>query len=174
MLYKFDYDEDNKNQYYIAAEPEPTYNGPFNLENHPETVFLIGCYKNDKHLNWINKNQKYNVRLGERRGAVKENDKQVVTARFLILYDFNKPSTYSVYRLENRQWAFKIEDMLKLLYPNPKGEKYLLYELVGNPIELGIDIQKILEDKEVKKDSPLEGAPIYLAGKDLKEYCKTE
>ena len=158
----------------VAAESEPTYNASLNIENHQETVFLIGCYKNPEHLKWIEENQKYNVRLGDRRGAVKKDDEQVVTARFLVLYDFENPSTYSVYRLGNRQWAYKIEDMKKLGYPTPKGEKYLLYELVGNPIELGIDIQKILEDKEVKKDSPLEGAPIYLAGNELKKYCETE
>ncbi len=170
--FKYDF---YQNQYgeLKAAESEPLYNAPFHFANHFNDVFLIGCYKNDAHLQWITDKKKYNVRLGNRRGAVKEDDKQVITARFLILYDFEKPSTYSLYRLENRQWVYKIEDMKKLDYPTPKGAKYLLYGLTGEPINLDIDIQQVLESKKVQKGTPLEGAPIYLAGKDLKEYCST-
>lgn len=169
--YKYDF---YQNQYgAIAAEPEPTYNIPFNLENHQETVFLIGCYKNKEHLKWIEDKHKYNVRLGDRRGAVKENDKQVVTARFLILYDFENPSTYSLYCLENRQWVYKKEDMERLGYLSPKGEKYLLYALTAQLSSKEINLSEILKDKQVQKGSPLEGAPIYLTGKELQEYCVT-
>lgn len=169
--HSYDFYQNQYGELTIAAESEPTYNAPFNLENHLETVFLIGCYKSDEHLKWITDNQKYNVRLGDRRGAVKEDDKQVITARFLILYDFEKPSTYSLYRLENRQWVYKIEDMKKLDYPTPNGAKYLLYGLKDEKKGVKINLPKVLKDKEVQKGSPLEGAPIYLAGKELKEYC---
>lgn len=173
LLYKFNYDEDNEPQYYVAAEPEPLYNSSLDLSTCLDTVFLIGCYKNDKHLNWINKNQKYNVRLGERRGAVKENDEQVVTARFLILYDFEKPSEYKVYPLESRQWVYKLEDMKQLDYPTPNGAKYLLYGLKNEVSKIDIDVQEILKEKNVQQGSPLEGAPIYLTGKELQEYVET-
>lgn len=157
-----------------VAEPKPTYNATFNLKNHLETVFLIGCYKNPEHLKWIKNNQKYNVRLGDRRGAVKENDEQVVTARFLILYDFEKPSEYKVYPLGNRQWAYKLEDMKQLDYPTPNGAKYLLYGLKNEVSKIDIDVQEILKEKNVQQGSPLGGAPIYLAGNELKKYCETE
>ncbi len=163
-----------QNQYgAIAAEPEPLYKAPFNLENHPETVFLIGCYKSKEHLKWIADNQKYNVRLGDRRGAVKENDEQVVTVRFLILYDFEKTSEYKVYPLESRQWVYKLEDMKQLDYPTPNGAKYLLYGLQDELAKIDIDVQKILKEKNVLQGAPLEGAPIYLTGKELQEYCVT-
>lgn len=157
----------------VAAESEPTYNASLNIENHQETVFLIGCYKSDEHLKWIEENQKYNVRLGDRRGAVKKDDEQVVTARFLVLYDFENPSTYSIYHLKNRQWVYKIEDMKKLDYPTPNGEKYLLYELKGKQVKVEINLPKILKEKNVQQGSPLEGAPIYLTGKKLQEYGVT-
>lgn len=148
MLYKFNYDEDNEPQYYVAAEPEPLYNSSLDLSTCLDTVFLIGCYKNPEHLKWIKNNQKYNVRLGDRRGAVKENDEQVVTARFLILYDFEKPSEYKVYPLESRQWVYKLEDMKQLDYPTPNGAKYLLYGLKNEVSKIDIDVQEILKRKK--------------------------
>lgn len=159
-----------QNQYGVisaAAEEQSAYESKFKLEDFKDSVFLIGCYKNKEHSDWILENQKYNVRLGDRRGAVKENDEQVVTARFLILYDFENPSTYSLYRLENRQWVYKKEDMERLGYLSPKGEKYLLYALTAQLSSKEIDLSEILKDKQVQKGSPLEGAPVYVTGASL-------
>lgn len=159
-----------QNQYGVlsAAEEQSLYESKFKLEDFKDSVSLIGCYKNKEHLDWILENQKYNVRLGARRGAVKENDMQVVTARFLVLYDFENPSKYSVYRLEDSQWVYKKEDMLKLSYPNPKGEKYLLYGLKGDQVKVdNVDVDEILKLKCVQKGSPLEGAPVYVTGGSL-------
>ncbi len=161
--YQYDFYQNQYGELKVAEEQESYIPFP------SDTVFLIGCYKNEEHLDWIRNNQKYNVRLGDRRGAVKENDEQVVTARFLILYDFEKPSEYKVYHLDNKQRVYKLEDMKKAEYPTPEGAKYLLYDLTGEPIKLVIDVQKILEAKEVQKGSPLEGAPVYLTGKELQE-----
>ncbi len=151
----------------VAAEEQSLYESKFKLEDFKDSVFLIGCCKNKEHWDWILENRKYNVRLGDRLGAVKEDDMQVVTARFLVLYDFENPSKYSVYRLEDSQWVYKKEDMLKLSYPNPKGEKYLLYGLKGDRVEMEIDLPRFLKDKKVQKGSQLEGAPVYVTGGSL-------
>lgn len=170
--YKYDFYQNQYGELLIAAEPEPSYRNIFEIKNHIESIFLIGCYKNEGHRDWILQNKKYNVRLGDRRGAVKENDEQVVTARFLILYNFENPSEYKVYRLENRQWVYKLEDMKEDKYPNPKGAKYLLYGLQDEIIIKDLDgngVQKILEAKDVQKGTPLEGAPVYLTGTELQQ-----
>lgn len=166
--HSYDFYQNQYGELSVAAEEQSAYESKFKLEDFKDSVFLIGCYKNEEHLQWIEKNHKYNVRLGDRRGAVKENDKQVVTARFLILYDFENPSTYSVYRLESRQWVYKMEDMERLGYPSPKGEKYLLYALAAQLSSREINLSEILKDKRVQKGSPLEGAPVYVTGESLR------
>lgn len=166
--HSYDFYQNQYGELSVAAEEQSAYESKFKLEDFKDSVFLIGCYKNKEHLDWIIENRKYNVRLGDRRGAVKENDEQVVTARFLILYNFENPSTYFVYRLENTQWVYKKEDMQRLSYPNPKGEKYLFYGLKGGPVEVDdVDVEKILKEKSVMKGSPLEGAPVYVTGGSL-------
>ena len=165
--HSYDFYQNQYGELSVAAEEQSAYESKFKLEDFKDSVFLIGCYKNEEHLQWIQNNKKYNVRLGDRRGAVKENDEQVVTARFLILYDFENPSTYSLYRLENRQWVYKKEDMERLGYPSPKGEKYLLYALAAQLSSKEINLSEILKDKQVQKGSPLEGAPVYVTGAGL-------
>lgn len=167
VKHSYDFYQNQYGTFSAAAEEQSAYGSRFNIENYKDSVFLIGCYKNKEHLDWIIENRKYNVRLGDRRGAVKENDEQVVTARFLILYDFENPSTYSLYRLENRQWVYKKEDMERLGYLSPKGEKYLLYALTAQLSSREIDLSEILKDKQVQKGSPLEGAPVYVTGAGL-------
>lgn len=167
--YKYKLYQNQYGELPIAAESKVKYNDGFYANN----VFLIGCYKNEKHRNWIFQKKKYNVRLGDRRGAVKENDEQVVTARYLVLYDFNNPSEYKVYHLDNKQWVYKTEDMLRDGYPNPNPNgKYLLYALKNESLIPSIDIQTILKAKEVQKGSPLEGAPIFVKGETLLKYRK--
>lgn len=166
--HSYDFYQNQYGELSVAAEEQSAYESKFKLEDFKDSVFLIGCYKNEEHLQWIEKNHKYNVRLGDRRGAVKENDEQVVTARFLILYDFENPSTYSLYRLESRQWVYKMEDMKKLDYPTPNGTKYLLYGLKGEKKEVEINLQEILKDKEVQRGFQLEGAPVYVTGESLR------
>lgn len=63
--------------------------------------------------------------------------------------------------------------MERLGYLSPKGEKYLLYALTAQLSSKEINLSEILKDKQVQKGSPLEGAPIYLTGKELQEYCVT-
>lgn len=62
--------------------------------------------------------------------------------------------------------------MVEMGYPNPNGSKYLLYSLMGKPLELDVKIQALLAAKEVQKGLPLEGTPIYITGKELQDYCK--
>lgn len=133
-----------------------------------DDIILVGCYRNEQHKAWIGKNWKYNVRLGSRRGAVKENDEQVVKAKYLVLYNFDNPTEYEAYRLDGRWSIVKKADMQRKGYPDePKSEKYLLYGIV-NSASITIDVPRLLKAKNVQKGSELEGAPVYLTGKELK------
>lgn len=135
-----------------------------------DDIILVGCYKNEDHKKWIENNWKYNVRLGSRRGAVKENDEQVVKAKYLVLYHYDNPTEYEAYRLDGRWSIVKKADMKQQYgYPgDPKSEKYMLYGIV-NSASITIDVPRLLKAKNVQKGSELEGAPVYLTGKELKE-----
>lgn len=146
-----------QNRYELAAEPESSYNN---------AVYLIGCYKNTEHKNWIATNKLYNVRLDNRRGAVKKEDELVATARYLVLYNFEDPKEYTVHSLDKVQWVYKQQDMIKKKYPNPEGKKYLLYK-IENVVLKDVDVQSILTSKEVHKGAYLEGAPIYVYESDM-------
>lgn len=134
-----------------------------------DDIILVGCYKNEDHKKWIENNWKYNVRLGSRRGAVKENDEQVVKAKYLVLYNFDNPTEYEAYRLDGRWSVVKKADMKQQYgYPgDSQSEKYLLYGIV-NSASITIDVPRLLKAKNVQKGSELEGAPVYLTGMELK------
>ena len=139
-----------------------------------ETI-LLGVYKNEKHKEWILTNKRYNVRLGNRAGAVKK-IKQVTDASYLVLYDFHNPENYSVYKLSNKHHTWNSEKMRHSGYPLNGGSEsnlYYIYELLEKTEELGVfDLKKLLERKraEYMKDTgdyPAEGAPIYLYKSEL-------
>lgn len=110
----------------------------------------------------------YNVRLGERRGAVNENDSFVVCATHLVLYNFDNPEEFEVWRLNDEPKVSDKKNMEVLNYPTPKGEKYLLYGLKGDQVKVdNVDVDEILKLKCVQKGSPLEGAPVYVTGGSL-------
>lgn len=157
--YSFENEKEKFNELFQAAESPAVYG--------KQRIYLVGCYKSKEHYNWIKNNKLYNVRLGERRGAVNENDSFVVCATHLVLYNFDNPEEFEVWRLNDEPKVSDKKNMEVLNYPTPKGEKYLLYGLKGDPVEMEIDLPKFLKDKKVQKGSQLEGAPVYVTGGSL-------
>lgn len=157
--YSFENEKEKFNELFQAAESPAVYG--------KQRIYLVGCYKSKEHYNWIKNNKLYNVRLGERRGAVNENDSFVVCATHLVLYNFDNPEEFGVWRLNDEPKVSDKKNMEVLNYPTPKGEKYLLYGLKGDQVEMEIDLPKFLKDKKVQKGSQLEGAPVYVTGGSL-------
>ncbi len=157
--YSFENEKEKFNELFQAAESPAVYG--------KQRIYLVGCYKSKEHYNWIKNNKLYNVRLGERRGAVNENDSFVVCATHLVLYNFDNPEEFEVWRLNDEPKVSDKKNMEVLNYPTPKGEKYLLYGLKGDPVEMEIDLPRFLKDKKVQKGSQLEGAPVYVTGGSL-------
>lgn len=157
--YSFENEKEKFNELFQAAESPAVYG--------KQRIYLVSCYKSKEHYNWIKNNKLYNVRLGERRGAVNENDSFVVCATHLVLYNFDNPEEFEVWRLNDEPKVSDKKNMEVLNYPTPKGEKYLLYGLKGDPVEVEIDLPKFLKDKKVQKGSQLEGAPVYVTGGSL-------
>ncbi len=159
----------------IASEDAVnTTNIPIKYKSNLKTI-LLGVYKNDTHKEWILTNKKYNVRLGNRAGAVKR-IKQVTDASYLVLYDFHNPGNYSVYKLSDKHHTWNAEKMRLSGYTLNSGSEsnlYYIYDILEATEELGVfDLEKLLERKraEYKKDTgeyPAEGSPIYIYKSEL-------
>ena len=162
----------------------------FKFADMSEEIFLIGGYRSgDKNqLAWIKANNSYNIRAsvnrhGYRKGLIDEN---VVSARYLILYEINSPDKqdYHVYPIE----SFKVrteEWMERHEYPEPDGS-YIVYSLgqevnfeksvINSMIEKTkyneIGNRKISKQEVSQKwIDELVGTPGFLKGSEIEEYA---
>lgn len=122
----------------IAAEPFECYKWNrldqeiIDLFGGDKTV-LIGCYKSKKHLEWINSNGIYNIRLGNRAGSIDEDKDCINNASILVLYSSRNISELLVYKVKSHQ-VMTAEDMLELHYPSKRiGKKYMSFKIIEDP-----------------------------------------
>ena len=152
-----------------AAEQEVFYEkktDKYKKYKEPDTI-LFGIYKDAAHLEWIQKNAKYNVRLGKRAGAVKRN-RQVISAKYLVLYEYKNESKYYVYKLDAKHHIYDNNKMMELEYPTEHTEnhQYYIYNLIEQTEELGeINVKDILTQTGIYES---DGTPIYVYKEDLK------
>lgn len=124
----------------VDDDVQPIYNNEWNTDTivmmaaenveSREFTTLVGCYKNGDHLKWILDKDYYNIRLGDRKGAVK-NINKIAAASRLILYNYNNPLEYRVFELSTSQHTIAGYELMKELdYPNAQPDnKYILYTI---------------------------------------------
>lgn len=105
-------------------------------ENPQDTYVLVGYYKGENHLKWIEKNLKYNVRYGIKYPI----SGQMISAKYLVLYgdkDMQHTFIYPIIPNEGRLCSKKeLVEIKPKEYPHaPSSEQYFLYDL-GKRIEL--------------------------------------
>lgn len=153
-------------------------------KRHKQTSVLFGIYKNSNHLKWITDKKKYNVRLGERVGAVRLTQ-QVTFAEYLVLYEFRNEENYQVYKLSDKHHIWKGEKMKRMDYPLSEGGErnmYYVYELIGEPTEdLGdINVLATVEEPRkvitpsMEKEDDLMGTPIYVYKDEIITISKSK
>lgn len=152
----------------IAAEPFECYKWNrldqeiIDLFGGDKTV-LIGCYKSKKHLEWINSNGIYNIRLGNRAGSIDEDKDCINNASILVLYSSRNISELFVYKVNSHQ-VMTAEDMLELHYPSKRiGKKYMSFKIIEDPqmIEILKD-HKLIEKLMESYPNHINGAPVFL------------
>ena len=149
------------------------------LERYLDKTILVGCYHDEAHLNWIlGKNDKgtliYNIRVGKERegGQIKAHlDKMVVS--FVVLYEYGHEheNKYRVFHVHHHAYI-KEDRMRETLYPSePKGN-YFCY-VFDEEVTLGkLDIQRLISQKRIDDREYVDGAPIFMSGKELIKYRK--
>ncbi|TPD67304.1 DUF2357 domain-containing protein [Flavobacterium microcysteis] len=92
---------------------------------------IIGFYKNIEQLNWILKNNLYNLRTSTYRGSFRLT-KENIDAKYLILHGKNELKTNKIYKLKSAgPKVYSKNDLIKKHYPEPKGQLYFIYEIEG-------------------------------------------
>ena len=120
-------------------------------EEHPEeTQVLVGYYKGESHLNWIQANAKYNIRYGS--GYTIES--KMILAKYLVLYGEKDMQHAFIYRLNNEKG--KICSKKELLefkptkYPStPTSDHYFLFDL---GVQITLDAFKFDKENQILKD----------------------
>ena len=157
----------------LDVEPnvQPCYNIKYYLEDSilpmaseslaPYTTnrtMLVGCYKDEEHFEWIRKNSFYNIRLGDRNGAISKSG-TIISATRLLLYKYSDPTEYKIYTLDASQHIIADNAFMQNKnYPKLKPDReYVLYvlgtEIVKHP---NYDVEKLKERyaPKLKKGAP--------------------
>lgn len=149
------------------------------LERYLDKTILVGCYHDEAHLNWIlGKNDKgtliYNIRVGKERegGQIKAHlDKMVVS--FVVLYEYGHEheNKYRVFHVHHHAYI-KEDRMRETLYPSePKGN-YFCY-VFDEEVTLGnLDVQRLISQKRIDDREYIDGAPIFMTGKEIIKFRK--
>ena len=147
-IYRYEYDWEDETLPLVAAEPVPQYG----------QTMLVGCYKSQAHLDWIKRNHLYNIRLGDREGAVPKSG-MVVSASRLLLYDATNPEDYQLFELDSTNQIMATNDFMKSKgYPDlqPNNE-YLLYVITDeSKVTPYFDVESLRQTYApmLKKGSP--------------------
>ena len=149
-IYRFKYDIENATIPLVAEDEMPSYRRTKRM--------LVGCYKDERQLEWIMQNNLYNIRMGNRNGAIDKSG-MIVSASRLLLYNSHNPKEYKVYALDPAIQIFANHELMEIKgYPGlKKNRNYLLYSIleeIENHPEY--DVAKLKEQyaPEIEKKAP--------------------
>ena len=163
----------------------------FRFEDFKDEIFLVGGYRSgDKNqLDWIKERMMYNIRAsvnrhGYRNGIIDEN---VVSARYLILYEINdkEKRDYHIYRIES--WKPRSTEWMESnSYERPNGP-YIVYSLSEEThfekanvnAMLNIGLYNEIAFRKPKGDDVSEkwlrdewhGSPVFLTGQEISDFA---
>jgi predicted component of viral defense system (DUF524 family) len=112
---------------------EPTLTSPLTtdfLDEPPaDTDVLLGFVRNVEHLRWIERLRQYNIRAGDRVGAVEIGGREL-GAKLLLLYENRNGSLHVARAAKVARWRpATADDLLATGYPNPRGDIYFVADL---------------------------------------------
>lgn len=161
----FDIDASSQVESTQAAEPFELYQwnnistNEFNMRIDNKTI-LLGCYRDNKHLEWILSNHLYNIRLGGRNGSVADRPECFANAVRLYLYNLKDHSKVSVYEIKGNQ-EMSGKELSELGYPRKSpGKQYMVFSLGDkcNFAQFPLDVKETLSSLS----NHLNGAPVFI------------
>ena len=168
--------EIHKNEPSVVCEPMPEPYGSDRNLIPEETFVLLGSYKDEKHLQWILKNNIYNARTGTRTGSLRLK-KEITGAKYVFLH---KGDTQLLLRLSDKgPRVMSKEDLEKKPYRNlytPSRLYYVVFDLNSNEIEnefkdVKWDISQMIKDGIIG-EGHLSAEPEGISLATLMKYVK--
>jgi hypothetical protein len=94
-----------------------------------DTDVLLGFVRNVEHLRWIERLRQYNIRAGDRVGAVEIGGREL-GAKLLLLYENRNGSLHVARAAKVARWRpATADDLLATGYRNPRGDIYFVADL---------------------------------------------
>lgn len=94
-----------------------------------DTDVLLGFVRNVEHRRWVERLRQYNIRAGDRVGAVEIGGREL-GARLLLLYENRNGSLHVARAAKVARWRpATAGDLLAIGYPGPRGDIYFVADL---------------------------------------------
>lgn len=94
-----------------------------------DTDVLLGFVRSFEHLRWIEQLRQYNIRAGDRHGAVEIGGREL-GAKLLLLYENRNGSLRVARAAKVTRWRpATAADLMATGYPNPRGDIYFVADL---------------------------------------------
>jgi len=130
-----------------------------------DTLVLCGYLRGDRHERWVRRVGIYNVRAGDRRGALGP-DASELRADWLLLYRDN--GSQSLWIRDGSWFVQTREQLVDLGYPNPRGLVYLCAPVVER-LDAPRWLHEIRVDQVGRARGRPEGAPFAISWGELLE-----
>ena len=120
--------------------------------NSDDRYMLVGYYKSEEHLEWILRNRLYNVRLGDRRGALRGLELQITPSRIVLYGGSGEKNFVRIFTVNQSEVMFADKQKMETLkYPagnNGISDSYKLFSLAQE-----IKNHKAIDVNKLKRDS---------------------
>lgn len=120
--------------------------------NSDDRYMLVGYYRSEDHLEWILKNRLYNVRLGDRRGALRGLELQITPSRIVLYGGSGGKDSVRIFTVNQSEVMFADKQKMEALkYPagnNGISDSYKLFSLAQE-----IKNHKAIDVNKLKRDS---------------------
>ncbi|MBP3771354.1 MAG: hypothetical protein J6I53_01525 [Treponema sp.] len=119
--------------------------------NSDDRYMLVGYYRSEEHLEWILKNRLYNVRLGDRRGALRGLELQITPSRIVLYGGSGEKDSVRIFTVNQSEVMFADKQKMEALkYPagnNGISDSYKLFSLAQEiKNHKAIDVNKLKHD----------------------------
>jgi len=122
-----------------------------------DTTVLLGFVKSEPHLEWIRRTGLYNLRAGDRSGAVPLGS-AALRADAVLLYGPPLGTRVAAYRVSTEPRVMTAENLLEIGYPSPGGSVYFCLAIAEEPVPEGLDV-RVVRSIISADGSHVEGAP---------------